>query len=381
MFKKAPDRRADDKEQIQTILDHVDQQEAAEPRTNRRAHARHTYRCLAIGVRITQPGGGVIDVNVAGREISAGGMSFLYRGFLHAGTDVRLSLARRAGGHETVDSAVVWCRHIVGPHHLVGVKFRQRVFTRLFLDPGLSTEDDLPKIEPGSLRGAVLLIDDQELDRMLFEHHTAGLGLKVTSVGNAESALSAAKVTPFDIVICDLNLGESRGEELIAQLRKQGCACPIIALTAENSNPRIHAAEAAGAHMVVQKPYDPQGLLTIIAKMLSEGPSGSDPAIHSNLAGNPGADELIARCIAKVKSIAVELHGQIERGDFESVRALAQTLKGNGSGFGFKELTSAAKQVVDTLDASRAIEKSMDELRHLESICNRLAPGKAPVAK
>jgi CheY-like chemotaxis protein len=308
-------------------------------------------------------------------------MSFLYRGFLHAGTEVRLNLNRRAGGQEQVTSTVVWCRHIVGPHHLVGVKFRQRIYPPLFIESLPDAEDAAPPVDPRQLRGTVLLVDDQETDRMLFEHHIKATQMKVTAVGNVESALTVANQTAFDLVLCDLNLGVCRGEEVIQQLRARGFSNPVIALTAEHSDLRLKAAQAAGAQCVIFKPYDPHALLAVIASVLGcDGTDGEEP-IYSEMAGTAGADALIAQCIEKVRSVAADLHKAMADNDFHRVRTLAQTLKGSGNGFGFSILTSTAKRAVDAMDASQTILESVEELRRLVSVCHRLAPGRDPRGK
>lgn len=382
MERKTATRNHSGGPQIQRILDQVDEQEQNIPAKNRRAHTRHTYRHAPISVRVTQPGGGVFELDVAGRELSAGGMSFLYRGFLHAGTGVRVNLHRRTGGQESVDTSVVWCRHIVGPHHLVGVKFRQKVSPSLFIESAADDPDDGPAVDVTQLRGSLLVVDDQELDRMLLEHHIKGTAMKVTSVGNMESALAAVKHSRFDLVLCDLNLGSANGEELIHQLRKQGYQKPIVAVTADGSEARVRSAQAAGAQSVVLKPYDPKVLLTMLAGLIEKpDPGDDDQPVYSELSGSPGADALVNHYIEKVRVLTTDLQEATQAGNLEGVRRVAQTLKGNGGGFGFHVLSASAKAVLDSLDASKSIESSLTELRRLESICSRLKPGQAPASK
>lgn len=372
------DRHRND-EQTKAILDRMDQQEVPAKLRNRRNAARHNYRRPVVA-HITQPGGGTMQCSVAPRELSATGMSFLYRGFLHTGTSARLVLQHRNGGSEGVESTVAWCRHIVGPHHLIGVKFRMRLFPGLFAE--VADDDADERVDPTKLKGSILLIDDQELDRMLFEHHVNTTSLKVKSVGNPKSALEMASKESFDVIVCDLNLGEQQsGEELIKKFLANGYNGTIVALTAENSPARLKTAQAAGAQHVILKPYDPQALLAMIGGMLGRANKADNEPIYSDIAGSPGADALVAHCIEKVRTLAVELHESVVKAELNPVRALCQALKGSGSGFGFPALTEAAKLAVTALDASTDVKKSLDELHRLESVCRRLARGKAPARK
>lgn len=349
---------------------------------NRRGATRYSYRKQPIHVRITQPGGGTTHCIVAGRDLSSSGASFLYRGFLHVGTEARLILNRRVGGEETVNGTVAWCKHIVGPHHLVAVRFEQKIYPKLFVEQAtwLSDEDSACH-DPHQLEARVLQIADPQSDGALFEHYAKGTALTVVTVAATADAKAAMDKQSFDVVLCDVSLSPTPGE-MIRQIRSAGFGGCIIALTAVDSAVGQKQVQDAGAQFSVQKPYDPQALMAIMARSLP--PTATlephEELFYSDLAGASGAKALLAGYLEQVQQTRLELRQAINTGNVARARRLCQTLKSNGSGFGFAGLADAARLAIKALDASMSVEESVGELQRLESVCVRLRAEPKPAA-
>ncbi|MBC7782707.1 MAG: PilZ domain-containing protein [Burkholderiales bacterium] len=131
---KVRSSRISDVDRLQ-ILDRLDVQDRSNPARNKRTGQRVVYRKNDVAVRVYHPGGSATSCLVATRNLSSGGASFLYEGFLHRGTRVEIVLLRRVGGHDVARGVVTHCELIARNAHLVGVKFETRIFPKIYLDP------------------------------------------------------------------------------------------------------------------------------------------------------------------------------------------------------------------------------------------------------
>ena len=269
-----------------------------------------------VAVRATHPGGGSITGSVYAHDLSAAGMSFLYQGYLHVGTAVGVGLPRRLTGDEQVDGRVAWCRHVGGTWHAVGIKFQTPVSLKQFLSP--ADWEQLPtgsSTRPESLAGQVLLIDDQEIDRLLFAHQVRATRLTVTGVGDVDQAVQALRGLVFDLVCLDLNLGvgRARGEDVIKVVRTAGHRGPIVAISGDAAA-RLDAVRGPDVEHTLAKPYNAEQLLVVLAAALGVG--GTDPAdlLYSDLSGEDGTGELVRQFCDNVQQTMRDFRRHVEAG-------------------------------------------------------------------
>ena len=374
-----------DDAQLTAVLDRLDRPEqrlGKRPAVDRRADPRLAYRRTDLNVRVTQTGVGSWDRVMASRDLCAGGISVLDNRLFYVGSECRVGLRRRLGREEPIDAKIVWVRYVSGRLHIYGLKFADKVFVKHYLQAHeCDALLDQSNVEPADLVGRVLLVDDQEMDRMLFAHSLAATGCEVVAVAAAADAADRmaeagrGEAAKFDLVVCDLNLGGSRGEEAIAGFRAAGFRGPIVALTAESSPARRRAAKEAGANDLLGKPYDPGKLLAQLATWL---PVAEGSGIHSTLPETPEVRELLGQYVIQVRQTVATLRDAVAGDDVALARTACQTLKGTGTGYGFELLSEAAEDAVVSLDASQSIEESSAALRLVEMVCLRLSPGGPP---
>lgn len=361
--------------QMAVILDRLDALEEQSQDKKRRSTPRYPYRYSDLAIRITQPGGTVHDCRVQSRNLSAAGLSILYSGFLYNNTEVAIRLHKRHGSDEVVAGNVMWCRHITGPLHSIGIKFRHRVFPKLYIDPSMLGEAERgERVDPTKMEGSVLMIEDQLMDRLLFEHQVKATRVHVDTVATCDEALQKiAAGGQYDIVLSDLNLAEMRGEEAFRQVRGLGYKGALIAVTAETTPARIMAAQAAGAAAVIRKPYDFELMMSTLAAFLKDGGVSDDQLIYSTLKQSPGFEKVLKQYVDGIKAMGVSLQQSMDAGDLAQVRAKCQTIKGSGAGFGFQPLTDAAREAGRALDATRSLADAAPLVENLIQICRRVS--------
>ena len=103
----------------------------------------------------------------------------------------------------------------------------------------------------------VLLVDDDEIDRMVVKRALKGTGLDVwlQEAGNGDQALEAvaADHRAFDCVLLDYRLPGDDGVEVLQQLRQRGVQVPVIMLTGMSDAQRVREMFEAGASLCVMK--------------------------------------------------------------------------------------------------------------------------------
>ena len=116
----------------------------------------------------------------------------------------------------------------------------------------------------------VLVVDDSTSMRQMVTFTLKGAGFQVVEGVNGQEGLDQLDKTKVDLVITDLNMPVMDGLAMITQARtRPQCKfTPILMLTTE-SKPEVKAqGKAAGATGWIVKPFNPDQLLQVIAKVL-----------------------------------------------------------------------------------------------------------------
>jgi two-component system chemotaxis response regulator CheY len=117
----------------------------------------------------------------------------------------------------------------------------------------------------------VLIVDDSVSMRQMVSFTLRQGGFEVIEAGHGQEALEKlAGVASVDLIITDLNMPVMDGITFIHNVRKQPALMrkPILMLTTEGLASKKEQGKAAGATGWIVKPFDPEKLLTTIAKVL-----------------------------------------------------------------------------------------------------------------
>jgi len=115
----------------------------------------------------------------------------------------------------------------------------------------------------------ILLIDDEEQVRMLFQVALEGAGYRVLTAENGKHGLRLLERQEVDVMLVDLLMPDMDGLELIPLLRKTRPAIKIIAISGGSGEwDYLDAAKSLGAHATLKKPFSFQELLQAVATQL-----------------------------------------------------------------------------------------------------------------
>ena len=116
----------------------------------------------------------------------------------------------------------------------------------------------------------VLTVDDSPSIRQMIKVTLEPAGHNVIEAADGAQGLAMAQSKRPDLVITDLNMPTMNGLELIRTLRKQPTltGLPIVFLTTESSEAVKQEAKSAGATGWITKPFRPEQLLAVLAKLV-----------------------------------------------------------------------------------------------------------------
>jgi CheY-like chemotaxis protein len=89
-----------------------------------------------------------------------------------------------------------------------------------------------------SIKGHVLLVEDEPVNAAVAEGYLASLGCTSVWVTSGNEAVARSAGERFDLILMDLNMPDMDGfaaTRLIRQRAKQGERVPIVALTAHDA--------------------------------------------------------------------------------------------------------------------------------------------------
>lgn len=129
----------------------------------------------------------------------------------------------------------------------------------------------------------VLLVEDDPMLADGLRDIFSRLGYGLDHVTQAESALTAAQLTPFDLLIADLGLPKMDGITLIRTLRMQGHKMPILILSARDTvNDRVRGLNE-GADDYLLKPFASAELIARVQALVRR----SQSITHSRMVLGP----------------------------------------------------------------------------------------------
>lgn len=154
----------------------------------------------------------------------------------------------------------------------------------------LTEESESTPIPAPELRGQVLLVEDNPVNREVAAAMLAGLGLKVDLAENGREAVEASLAIPYDLILMDCQMPDMDGYEATACIRDAEEYCmggkphtPIIALTAHALEGDRGRCIASGMDDYLSKPFTREQLIAILERWLGRGSPGLHcPCVHSD---------------------------------------------------------------------------------------------------
>ena len=110
-----------------------------------------------------------------------------------------------------------------------------------------------------TMRGQLLAVDDNRVNRIKLARLIELLGHDVTLVEDGEKALELLKSRPFDLLLLDIVMPGMDGYEVLRRLRLDGAlrTLPVIVISAIDNLKSVVKCIEMGAEDYLPKPFDP----------------------------------------------------------------------------------------------------------------------------
>lgn len=115
----------------------------------------------------------------------------------------------------------------------------------------------------------VLAVDDSKTMRDMLEYTLKDAGYNVVLAEDGQQGLTQLSSNSVDLVITDINMPVMNGIEFIKNVRSDvtNRSLPILILTTESGDDLKQQGRAAGATGWIVKPFVPEKLLKVVAKV------------------------------------------------------------------------------------------------------------------
>ena len=120
-----------------------------------------------------------------------------------------------------------------------------------------------------TLRGDILLVEDNHLNQQLIQMYLQKMGASVTVAENGAVAVSLAKQHNYDLIYMDMQMPVLSGPDAVRMLRENNYSGPIVMLTANVTLDDRNLCEQAGSNDFLTKPIDRQKLFSITERYLN----------------------------------------------------------------------------------------------------------------
>src|SRR5260221_6174108 len=181
-----------------------------------------------------------------------------------------------------------------------------------------------------SVRGRVLVIDDEADIRELLELSLVRMGLAVESAGSVAAAKQLLQSKRYELCLTDRRLPEGDGFELVRFIGVKCADLPVAVITAFGSTENAVAALKAGAFDYLTKPLSLDQLRTLVKSALSLPQKAA--AVKSGegqlLGSSPGVEQVRSKIEKLARSQApIYLTGESRSGK----KLAARLIHGQGA--------------------------------------------------
>lgn len=225
---------------------------------------------------------------------------------------------------------------------------------------------------------SLLLVDDEEANRMILGRRLEREGCRVTAAENGARALELLRGGSLDLVLLDLYMPDMDGLATLDAIKSDAMLrdIPVVMLTAETAPESVALCLGHGAADYLAKPVSPETLRQCLRRHVGRAGPVPEPAPGEALGPQPGGapdgvidwtalraqfndrEDFIRRLVAAVRSSHGDSPARLRQaaasGDLEGLAFLAHTLKGIGGNMKARQLQELGGRTETSARAGQA---------------------------
>ncbi|MFH0953496.1 MAG: CHASE4 domain-containing protein [Verrucomicrobiota bacterium] len=230
-------------------------------------------------------------------------------------------------------------------------------------------------VAPG---GRVLLVEDYVTSQQVASAHLQAAGYTVDVAGTGAEALAKLKETRYDVVLSDVQLPDTSGNELTRRIRAgpaPASGLPIVAVTADASAEARRRCLDAGMNDVLVKPLRRDTLQASVAYWIRKR-AAKEAIDWKRAVAEFGGDEAQVRALLEgflktVRGQMAKMGAALEARDLKTVRSEAHAMKGGAANLAADLMAGAAGRVEEAALAGKQ-EEALTAWKALEAEFKRL---------
>jgi signal transduction histidine kinase/CheY-like chemotaxis protein len=203
------------------------------------------------------------------------------------------------------------------------------------------------ELTKAQLDANILLAEDNTDNQVLITLLLQAWGITPDIVNNGAEAVEKALINDYQLILMDMQMPVMGGLEATEMLRHAAYDGPIVALTANVMKQDIDTYLSAGCNATLGKPIDKAELGTILLDYLQV--EESSQSLWDSLLQSEKFMQISKNYIEKLPDYLSQLQMYFDNQEWESLRALAHSLKGSAGCFGFMNIHSAADDLEQSL--------------------------------
>lgn len=130
----------------------------------------------------------------------------------------------------------------------------------------------------------VLIVEDEQSILKLLEYNLEKDGYSVTAAMDGKEGYDLALTDKFDLILLDIMLPGMDGMDICRELRREKIDCPIIMLTAKDSEIDKIVGLELGADDYITKPFSPREVLARMKAIFRRTEKRAASAVQSDIA-------------------------------------------------------------------------------------------------
>ncbi|MEY3230963.1 MAG: response regulator [Phycisphaerales bacterium] len=343
------------------MLERMDARDTLMDGNLRRTFARWPFRHSSVMVRLSHPGGSEVDLRLACRNLSQGGIALLHSGYVYPGTPCTVFLPRLAGTAADVKGEVMRCIHRKGTLHELGVKFTKMINMSLFIDMNRSANFHLLEfVRPETVSGRMLLVEDCPLNTKIVRHYLRETKLAIHAVTSAADGI-AAVADGYDIILSDWSLPDMSGVKMLAAMRENGVQSPAIFITADPGSAMKDGLADLPNVALLAKPLSQEQVLRAVAERVMK----SKYRIGSDGPGTGGSMLFSSDMTHNMREQCELLTRAARENDIKAAIAVCYMLVGAAAPLGYSHIGRLAASLVEAVAADQPRSAQMQIVKEL----------------
>lgn len=126
----------------------------------------------------------------------------------------------------------------------------------------------------------ILIVDDERGVRALCSDLLQRSGYETEAVDSASAALARIDAAGFDLALVDIHMPKMSGIELCRRMRTRRPDLPVVLITGYPSVRSAVRGIGCGASDYVSKPFTPESLREVVARVLQRAPAPSGHPVN-----------------------------------------------------------------------------------------------------